>query len=191
MANPRFTPEIFGKTMIINFNVTRQGLEEQLLNFVVGHERPDLQKQREELIQTMSKNSILLAELEDLLLKELTQATGNIHSSHLSLLKSESILNSSFRLHRVNVFENHILISTLQDAKKKSINIMKQQEESKVTSKELNDVASQYRPAAKRGSVLFFSMSGLAAISRMYKNSSLPVQSNFICLDALCDETFV
>ena len=28
IANPNYTPEIFGKTMIINFNVTLQGLRE-------------------------------------------------------------------------------------------------------------------------------------------------------------------
>ena len=70
-------------------------------------------KTREELIQTMSKNNILLAELEDLLLKELTEATGNI-------------------------LENKVLINTLQDAKAKSISIQQQLEESKITSTQLN-----------------------------------------------------
>ena len=146
LTNPNYTPEIAGKTMIINFCVTQQGLEDQLLDVVVGHERPDLQKQREELIQTMSKNNILLAELENLLLKELTEATGNI-------------------------LENKVLINTLQDAKQKSMSIKEQQVVSLQTSEELNKVASEYRPAAKRGSILFFSMSGLSIISRMYEYS--------------------
>jgi len=32
LSNPNYTPEIFGKTMIINFNVTMMGLRDQLLN---------------------------------------------------------------------------------------------------------------------------------------------------------------
>jgi len=32
IANPMYTPEIFGKTMIINFSVTMGGLKDQLLN---------------------------------------------------------------------------------------------------------------------------------------------------------------
>jgi len=32
IANPNYTPEIFGKTMIINFSVTMGGLKDQLLN---------------------------------------------------------------------------------------------------------------------------------------------------------------
>jgi len=43
LANPSYPPEVFGKTMIINFNVTLQGLADQLLNVVVGFEKPDLE----------------------------------------------------------------------------------------------------------------------------------------------------
>ncbi|ETO20102.1 hypothetical protein RFI_17117 [Reticulomyxa filosa] len=164
LSNPQYSPDITGKTMIINFwfvlfvlfmyfpfcthktVVTQQGLEDQLLDVVVGFERPDLQKQREELIQTMSKNNIMLDKLENLLLKELTEATGNI-------------------------LENKLLIQTLQDAKSKSTSIIESQVESKKTAAELNQVASEYRLAAKRGSVLFFSMNGLSAINRMYEYS--------------------
>ena len=44
LANPNYTPEIMGKTMVINYNVTLQGLRDQLLNVVVGFERPDKEK---------------------------------------------------------------------------------------------------------------------------------------------------
>lgn len=43
IGNPNYTPEIFGKTMIINFSVTMQGLRDQLLNEVVQFERPELE----------------------------------------------------------------------------------------------------------------------------------------------------
>jgi dynein heavy chain len=43
IANPNYTPEIFGKTMIINFSVTMGGLRDQLLNRVVEYERPELE----------------------------------------------------------------------------------------------------------------------------------------------------
>merc|ERR1712130_325677 len=39
------------------------------------------------------------------------------------------------------------------------------------TSIALNEVASSYRAAAKRGSILFFSLSSLSIISRMYEYS--------------------
>lgn len=46
IANPNYPPEIFGKTSIINFNVTLMGLRDQLLNEVVGYERPELEAKR-------------------------------------------------------------------------------------------------------------------------------------------------
>ncbi len=39
LSNPKYSPEVAGKTMIINYTVTMQGLEDQLLNVVIGHER--------------------------------------------------------------------------------------------------------------------------------------------------------
>jgi len=42
--------------MIINFNVTLQGLADQLLNVVVGFEKPDLERQRKQLISETSEN---------------------------------------------------------------------------------------------------------------------------------------
>lgn len=42
LSNPHYSPEIMGKTMIINYGVTQDGLANQLLNVVVAHERPDL-----------------------------------------------------------------------------------------------------------------------------------------------------
>lgn len=78
LSNPHYGPEISGKTMIINYGVTQQGLTEQLLNVTVRHERPDLEAARETLVKEMSENKKQLKQLEDTLLRELSNATGNI-----------------------------------------------------------------------------------------------------------------
>lgn len=36
LSNPKYTPEVMGKTMVINFTVTLMGLRDQLLNVVVS-----------------------------------------------------------------------------------------------------------------------------------------------------------
>lgn len=36
LSNPKYTPEIMGKTMVINYTVTLMGLRDQLLNVVVS-----------------------------------------------------------------------------------------------------------------------------------------------------------
>lgn len=43
LANPHYKPEIQAQTTLINFTVTRDGLEDQLLADVVNVERPDLE----------------------------------------------------------------------------------------------------------------------------------------------------
>lgn len=43
LASPHYKPEIQAQTTLINFTVTRDGLEDQLLAQVVNQERPDLE----------------------------------------------------------------------------------------------------------------------------------------------------
>jgi dynein heavy chain len=146
LANPHYSPEVFGKTMVINYSVTQQGLEDQLLNVVVGFERADLEAQKNDLIQEMSQNKALLHQLEDTLLRELAYATGNI-------------------------LENQDLIDTLENTKAKAVDISTKLEESKKTAVEIEISRAEYRPCAKRGSIVFFVMASLSVISNMYENS--------------------
>lgn len=44
LSNPHYKPEIQAQTTLINFTVTRDGLEDQLLGEVVKAERPDLEE---------------------------------------------------------------------------------------------------------------------------------------------------
>lgn len=50
LPNPHYTPEVSTKAMIVNFAVKESGLEAQLLNIVVKNERPDLDKQKNDLV---------------------------------------------------------------------------------------------------------------------------------------------
>ena len=60
LSNPRYTPAVFGKAMVINYTVTLKGLEDQLLSVIVGFERKELEEQRELLIQETRYNIIEL-----------------------------------------------------------------------------------------------------------------------------------
>ena len=44
LANPHYKPEMQAQATLINFTVTKDGLEDQLLAEVVATERPDLEK---------------------------------------------------------------------------------------------------------------------------------------------------
>jgi dynein heavy chain len=68
LANPHYKPEIQAQTTLINFTVTTDGLEEQLLADVVKAERPDLEASKAELTTQQNIFKITLKALEDDLL---------------------------------------------------------------------------------------------------------------------------
>jgi dynein heavy chain len=90
LPNPEYGPEISGKTIIINYCVTEVGLQAQLLNATVGHERPDLEELRENLVRDTGENKALLKQLEDTLLRVRLTSSGhliwNLCISHPSIL---------------------------------------------------------------------------------------------------------
>lgn len=146
LANPHYSPEVMGKTMIINYCVTMDGLANQLLNVVVGHERPDLEEQFASLVSEMGASALLIVSLEDTLLHELSSSTGNI-------------------------LDNAELIATLDETKTKAVEISAKLEEATQTKDEISKARSAYTPVAKRGSILYFALAGLAIIDSMYESS--------------------
>eukprot|EP00992_Anisonema_acinus_P002258 TRINITY_DN10608_c1_g1_i2.p1 TRINITY_DN10608_c1_g1~~TRINITY_DN10608_c1_g1_i2.p1 ORF type:complete len:2266 (+),score=796.72 TRINITY_DN10608_c1_g1_i2:1-6798(+) len=148
LSNPNYSPEVYGKTMVINYSVTQSGLQAQLLNIVVAMERSDLEKQREELVQSMAENKATLKTLEETLIRELALATGNI-------------------------LDNDELISTLEETKESAAEIARKLEIAVVTAREIEVARQEYAPVAKRGAILFFVLDSLSAIDSMYEYSLL------------------
>jgi len=146
LPNPHYPPEIQVKVTVVNFTVTQGGLEDQLLNDVVGLERPDLQKQKDELIQQINDGQVTLFELEGKILTLLANAGDDI-------------------------LDDEGLIQTLDDAKKTSNEVGVQVTEAEATSKIIDETREVYRPAASRGSVLYFVIADMAMIERMYQYS--------------------
>lgn len=66
------------QTTLINFTVTRDGLEDQLLAEVVRAERPDLEELKAQLTKQQNDFKIMLKTLEDDLLSRLSSAGENI-----------------------------------------------------------------------------------------------------------------
>lgn len=60
LPNPHYMPEVAIKVTLINFTVTPQGLEDQLLSEVTRLERPELEEQRVELIVHINADKITL-----------------------------------------------------------------------------------------------------------------------------------
>ncbi|PSN39336.1 Dynein beta chain [Blattella germanica] len=146
LANPHYKPEMQAQTTLINFTVTRDGLEEQLLAEVVKAERPDLEKLRTELTKQQNDFKITLKVLEDDLLTRLANA-------------GEDILSDT------------ALVINLETTKKTADEIEIKVEEAKVTSKQIDEAREQYRKAAARASLLYFILNDLNKINPIYQFS--------------------
>ncbi|NWH49049.1 DYH9 protein, partial [Fregata magnificens] len=146
LANPHFQPELQAQCTLINFTVTRDGLEDQLLAAVVNMERPDLEELKSDLTKQQNGFKITLKTLEDNLLSRLSSASGNF-------------------------LGDTALVENLEVTKQTAAEIEEKVQESKVTETKINEAREHYRPAAARASLLYFTMNDLHAIHPMYQFS--------------------
>jgi dynein heavy chain len=75
MPNPHYIPEICIKVTLINFTVTFDGLQQQLLGDVVIKEKPEVEEKRDQIVLTMAADAKKIKELENNVLKLLSEAT--------------------------------------------------------------------------------------------------------------------
>ncbi|KAF5892934.1 dynein heavy chain 11, axonemal-like, partial [Clarias magur] len=146
MANPHYKPEIQAQTTLINFTVTRDGLEDQLLAEVVNLERPDLEHLKSELTKQQNTFKIELKQLEDELLTRLSAAESNFLGDNMLVEKLESTKHTAAEI------EMKVL-------------------EAKVNEVKINEAREHYRPVAVRSSLLYFIINDLNKINPMYQFS--------------------
>lgn len=146
LANPHYKPEMQAQTTLINFTVTQDGLEEQLLAEVVKIERPDLEEMKTELTRQQNKFKISLKELEDDLLARLASAGEN-------------------------VLDDYELVTNLESTKNTVDEIEVKVHEARATTLQIDEARNMYRSAAKRAAVLYFVLSDLSRINPIYRFS--------------------
>ena len=146
LPNPHYLPEICIKVNVINFTVTFAGLEEQLLGDVVKQERPEVERQKNEIIISMSNDKKLLEATQNKILQLIAESSGNI-------------------------LDDVVLIETMQASKATSRDISKRVEDAAEVEKTINETRDQYRTVSVRGSILYFVVSDLAGIDPMYQYS--------------------
>ncbi|XP_041356323.1 dynein heavy chain 6, axonemal-like isoform X2 [Gigantopelta aegis] len=146
LSNPHYLPEVCIKVTIINFTVTKSGLEDQLLSDVVRLERPDLEEQRNQLIVRINADRNQLKSIEDRILKLMFESEGNI-------------------------LDNEELINTLNESKVTSGVISERLAEAEQTEVKISLAREKYRTVAERGSVMYFVVADMGEVDPMYQFS--------------------
>ncbi|NWU76504.1 DYH7 protein, partial [Onychorhynchus coronatus] len=146
LRNPHYMPELATKVLLLNFMITPEGLEDQLLGIVVAEERPDLEEERNALIVQSAANKKSLKEIEKKILETLHSSEGDI-------------------------LEDETAIQVLDSAKVMSNEISKKQQVAEKTEQKIAESREAYRPVAQHSAVLFFSIADLANIDPMYQYS--------------------
>ncbi|XP_005875475.1 PREDICTED: dynein heavy chain 9, axonemal [Myotis brandtii] len=154
LANPHYQPELQAQATLINFTVTRDGLEDQLLAAVVSMERPDLEQLKSDLTKQQNGFKITLKTLEDSLLSRLSSASGNF-------------------------LGDTALVENLEVTKQTAAEVEEKVQEAKVTEVKINEAREHYRPVAARASLLYFIMNDLSRIHPMYQFSLKAFSSFF------------
>uniref|UniRef100_K3WLS4 AAA+ ATPase domain-containing protein n=1 Tax=Globisporangium ultimum (strain ATCC 200006 / CBS 805.95 / DAOM BR144) TaxID=431595 RepID=K3WLS4_GLOUD len=143
LSNPHYPPELQAEATMINFAVTQQGLEDQLLSLVVRKEWPKKAKARTALMHQQNEFKIRIQALEDRILTNLADAEGDIT-------------------------ENVQVITDLETTKATAVEIAMKAAKAKEYEVQINALSSRYQSVANRGALLFFIMDGLTRMHSYY-----------------------
>nr|XP_051708760.1 dynein axonemal heavy chain 11 isoform X1 [Oryctolagus cuniculus] len=146
LANPHYKPELQAQTTLLNFTVTEDSLEAQLLAEVVSMERPDLETLKLTLTKHQNDFKIELKRLEDDLLLRLSAAQGCF-------------------------LDDSQLVERLEATKATAAEIELKVTEAKENERKINEAREWYRPVAARASLLYFVINDLRKINPIYQFS--------------------
>eukprot|EP00667_Euglena_gracilis_P000018 EG_transcript_18 len=146
VANPHFLPDVCIRVALLNFTVTPEGLEEQILADVVRLERRELEEAHAELIQGVAEDQRKLKYYEDSVLAELQAVAGNI-------------------------LDNERVIESCQESQATSQLIAARLVESEEKAASIAVARGEYRPVAARASLLYFVVAALPNVLPMYQYS--------------------
>jgi dynein heavy chain len=146
LANPHYAPEVQVKVSLLLFTITVEGLEEQLLNVVVAEEMPELAKQKADLVLQNAASNKQLFDIESEILYLLSNSKGNI-------------------------LDDTVLIETLAQAKVTGEAVKQKMKEAALIESEIALQSENYRPVAKRASLLYFVIADLGFVDPMHQYS--------------------
>jgi len=143
---PHYLPEVSTKVTIIDFALTCDGLQDQVLDLVIQKERQELDEKRSRLIIQSHKYKY-----------ELKKCEGNI----LEVLSSG----------QDNILDDEAVVNTVNESQETAVKVKEKQRIALETEESLELVRKEYIPIAKHVASLYFIVSNLSKLNEMYQYS--------------------
>lgn len=151
IPKPHYLPEVCVAFTLVNFTVTEDGLEDQMLNFLVEKEAYDLEIRRKDGVKKMNEYKSELRENEIAILAKL-----NLYSS---------------KEDKATILDDNDLIAYLESSKQKSDDANNYFIRNQADSVIIQKTRHQLRPVANHVAQLFFTVTDLSNIKPVYQYS--------------------
>jgi len=146
LSNPHYSPEVQQIAKVLNFSVTREGLEQQLLQIICHHE---LNKEETER-QKQRKESLMLERIKK---EEFDKILTTLRESGQEILESDGF------------------VKTLNQSKETTNDIMRLLKKAERAEDQIRAFREKFESTAKQGARLYFAVQDLQMLDDMYQFS--------------------
>ncbi len=142
----KFTPDVCSRVTFVNFTVTPSSLERQCLGRVLKAKRPDIDKQRSDLLKLQGEYQARLRELEGILLQKIASVEGTI-------------------------LDDDKVISALENLKREAREVNAKAANANEVMKTVVETSSRFQSVANVCSTVYFSVASLRKVHYLYQFS--------------------
>ena len=147
IPSPHYSPEICVSLTLVNFTVTEDGMEDQMINFLVEKEEPEKEIQRKKCIESANRFNIEKRNCEKKILDSLSSAD------------------------RDTILDNEELCTILAESSEQSKAIESSLQQQVKTEEEIKKTRAFYKSVAFFVAQLFFTVADLSNIEPVYQYS--------------------
>ena len=152
LPKPHYLPEICVVLTLVNFTVTEEGLQDQMLNYLVEKEDPTLNSLRKNCIDTKNASERKKKEIEREILKQLDESKKNTTEDN-------------------TILDNEKLIDQLKQSNQTSIAMAQTLIKQRETENKISQKRNFLSPVAIHVAQLFFTVCDLSSIEPVYQYS--------------------
>jgi len=111
----RLTPDICSRVTLVNFTVTPASLQSQSLSMILQKEKPDVEKQRVDILKLQGEQNVKLRHLEDQMLTKISAVEGSILDDD-KVVEGMEVLMKEGALVEQQIAKSTTVMSQVQEA---------------------------------------------------------------------------